>query len=93
MTDDDVELFRQPLADAKPLRATRRAEEVIRKPTPKARLVPGTAAAAGRAAKILMPSISNHLRTAPCRFRPSPPIQVWCVLTPIRAAPGMTVVC
>ena len=37
MTDDEVDLFRRALADAKPLRATRRAEEVIRKPVPKAR--------------------------------------------------------
>ena len=37
MTDDDREAFRQALADAKPLRAARRAEEVIRKPAPKAR--------------------------------------------------------
>ncbi len=37
MTDDDAELFRRALADAKPLRATRRAEEVVRKPVPKAR--------------------------------------------------------
>ncbi len=37
MTDDDAELFRQALADAKPLRTKRRAEEVIRKPVPKAR--------------------------------------------------------
>ncbi len=37
MSDDDVDLFRRALADAKPLRATRRAEEVIRKPAPKAR--------------------------------------------------------
>jgi len=37
VTDDDREAFRQALADAKPLRAARRAEEVIRKPAPKAR--------------------------------------------------------
>ena len=37
MTDDDADLFRRALADAKPLRATKRAEEVIRKPVPKAR--------------------------------------------------------
>ena len=37
MTDDDREVFRRALADAKPLRATRRAEEVIRKPAPRAR--------------------------------------------------------
>ena len=37
MSDDDVDLFRRALADAKPLRASRRAEEVIRKPAPKAR--------------------------------------------------------
>ena len=37
MTDDDKELFRRTLADAKPLRATRRAAEVVRKPAPKAR--------------------------------------------------------
>lgn len=37
MSDDDVDLFRRALADAKPLRAPRRAEEVIRKPAPKAR--------------------------------------------------------
>ena len=37
MSDDDVDLFRRALADAKPLRATRRAAEVIRKPAPKAR--------------------------------------------------------
>jgi DNA-nicking Smr family endonuclease len=37
VTDDDAELFRQALADAKPLRTTRRAEEVLRKPVPKAR--------------------------------------------------------
>lgn len=37
MTDDEADLFRRALADAKPLRATRRAEEVIRKPVPKAR--------------------------------------------------------
>ena len=37
MTDDDADLFRRALADAKPLRATQRAEEVIRKPVPKAR--------------------------------------------------------
>lgn len=37
MTDDERDLFRRALADAKPLRATRRAAEVIRKPAPKAR--------------------------------------------------------
>ena len=37
MTDDDRDVFRRALADAKPLRATRRAEEVIRKPAPRAR--------------------------------------------------------
>lgn len=37
MTDDDKELFRRALADAKPLRATRRAAEVVRKPAPRAR--------------------------------------------------------
>ena len=37
MTDDDKDLFRRALADAKPLRTTRRAEEVIRKPAPRAR--------------------------------------------------------
>lgn len=37
MSDDDVDLFRRALADAKPLRAARRAAEVIRKPAPKAR--------------------------------------------------------
>ena len=37
MTDDDADLFRQALADAKPLRNTKRAEDVIRKPVPKAR--------------------------------------------------------
>ena len=37
MTDDDKELFRRTLADAKPLRTTRRADEVVRKPAPKAR--------------------------------------------------------
>ncbi len=37
MTDDDKDLFRRTLADAKPLRTTRRAEEVIRKPAPRAR--------------------------------------------------------
>jgi DNA-nicking Smr family endonuclease len=37
VSDDDVDLFRRALADAKPLRATRRAAEVIRKPAPKAR--------------------------------------------------------
>jgi DNA-nicking Smr family endonuclease len=37
VTDDDREAFRQALADAKPLRAARRADEVIRKPAPKAR--------------------------------------------------------
>ena len=37
MTDDDKDLFRQALADAKPLRTTRRAAEVIRKPAPRAR--------------------------------------------------------
>jgi DNA-nicking Smr family endonuclease len=37
VTDDDKDLFRQALADAKPLRTTRRAAEVIRKPAPRAR--------------------------------------------------------
>jgi DNA-nicking Smr family endonuclease len=37
VTDDEADLFRRALADAKPLRATQRAEEVIRKPVPKAR--------------------------------------------------------
>jgi len=37
VTDDDRDVFRRALADAKPLRATRRAEEVIRKPAPRAR--------------------------------------------------------
>ena len=37
MTDDERELFRRALADAKPLRAPRRAMEVIRKPAPRAR--------------------------------------------------------
>ena len=35
--DDDRELFRRALADAKPLRTKRRAAEVIRKPAPSAR--------------------------------------------------------
>ena len=35
--DDDRELFRRALADAKPLRTKRRAAEVIRKPAPQAR--------------------------------------------------------
>jgi DNA-nicking Smr family endonuclease len=37
VTDDDADLFRRALADAKPLRATKRAAEVIRKPAPRAR--------------------------------------------------------
>jgi DNA-nicking Smr family endonuclease len=37
VSDDDGDLFRRALADAKPLRAARRADEVIRKPAPKAR--------------------------------------------------------
>jgi DNA-nicking Smr family endonuclease len=37
VTDDDANLFRRALADAKPLRTTKRAEEVIRKPVPRAR--------------------------------------------------------
>ena len=37
MTDDDRDVFRRALGDAKPLRVTRRAEEVIRKPAPRAR--------------------------------------------------------
>ena len=37
MTDDDRDVFRRALADAKPLRATRRADEVVRKPAPRAR--------------------------------------------------------
>ena len=37
MTDDEKDLFRRALADAKPLRVTRRAAEVIRKPVPRAR--------------------------------------------------------
>jgi DNA-nicking Smr family endonuclease len=37
VTDDERDLFRRALADAKPLRTTRRAAEVIRKPAPKAR--------------------------------------------------------
>lgn len=37
MTDDERDLFRRALADAKPLRTTRRAAEVIQKPAPKAR--------------------------------------------------------
>ena len=37
MTDDDRDLFRRALGDAKPLRATRRAADVIRKPAPRAR--------------------------------------------------------
>jgi DNA-nicking Smr family endonuclease len=37
VTDDDKDLFRRALADAKPLRVTRRAAEVIRKPVPRAR--------------------------------------------------------
>ena len=37
MSDDDPDLFRRALSDAKPLRTTRRAAEVIRKPAPKAR--------------------------------------------------------
>jgi DNA-nicking Smr family endonuclease len=37
VSDDDDDLFRRALADAKPLRTARRAEEVIRKPAPKAR--------------------------------------------------------
>ena len=37
MTDDDANLFRRALADAKPLRVKKRAAEVIRKPAPKAR--------------------------------------------------------
>ncbi len=37
MTDDDADLFRRALADAKPLRVKKRAAEVIRKPAPRAR--------------------------------------------------------
>jgi DNA-nicking Smr family endonuclease len=37
VTDDEADLFRRALADAKPLRTTKRAEEAIRKPVPKAR--------------------------------------------------------
>jgi DNA-nicking Smr family endonuclease len=37
VTDDDANLFRRALADAKPLRVKKRAAEVIRKPAPKAR--------------------------------------------------------
>jgi len=37
VTEDERDLFRRALADAKPLRAPRRATEVIRKPAPKAR--------------------------------------------------------
>jgi DNA-nicking Smr family endonuclease len=37
LTDDDLDLFRRTLADAKPLRTKRRAAEVIRKPAPRAR--------------------------------------------------------
>lgn len=37
MTDDDADLFRRALADAKPLRAKTRAAEVVRKPAPRAR--------------------------------------------------------
>jgi DNA-nicking Smr family endonuclease len=37
VTDDERDLFRRALADAKPLRTTRRAAEVIRKPAPRAR--------------------------------------------------------
>ena len=37
MTDDDRDLFRRALADTKPLQTTRRAEEVVRKPSPRAR--------------------------------------------------------
>jgi DNA-nicking Smr family endonuclease len=37
VTDDDADLFRRALADAKPLRAKKRALEVIRKPIPRAR--------------------------------------------------------
>jgi DNA-nicking Smr family endonuclease len=35
--DDDADLFRRALADAKPLRGNRRAAEVIQKPAPRAR--------------------------------------------------------
>jgi DNA-nicking Smr family endonuclease len=37
VTDDDRDLFRRALADTKPLQTTRRAEEVVRKPSPRAR--------------------------------------------------------
>jgi DNA-nicking Smr family endonuclease len=48
VTDDDKDLFRRVLADAKPLRATRRADEVIRKPPPRARFSRADEAAALR---------------------------------------------
>jgi DNA-nicking Smr family endonuclease len=37
VTDDDADLFRRALADARPLRVKKRAAEVIRKPAPRAR--------------------------------------------------------
>jgi DNA-nicking Smr family endonuclease len=46
--DDDRELFRRALADAKPLRTKRRAAEVIRKPAPQARFSRADEAAALR---------------------------------------------
>lgn len=55
MTDDERDLFRRALADAKPLRTTRRAAEVIRKPTPRARFSRADEAA------VLRESLEAHI--------------------------------
>jgi len=55
VTDDERDLFRRALADAKPLRTTRRATEVIRKPTPRARFSRADEAA------VLRESLEAHI--------------------------------
>ena len=55
MTDDERDLFRRALADAKPLRTARRATEVIRKPAPRARFSRADEAA------VLRESLEAHI--------------------------------
>ena len=55
MTDDERDLFRRALADAKPLRTTRRATEVIRKLAPRARFSRADEAA------VLRESLEAHI--------------------------------
>ena len=72
MTDDDRDVFRRALADAKPLRATRRAEEVIRKPAPRARFARADEMAALRESlEADIDDTESHGGESLCFHRPS----------------------